>query len=418
MLRPEDNQLLTQTNKGTPMGELFRQYWIPALVVDEIPHPDCPPVRLKLLGERLVAYRNSDGEPVIVEEFCPHRNASLYFGRVEENGIRCVFHGWKFDKHGKCVDLPSEPNPSRSFQESICIKSYPTKEYAGIIWTYMGDPDSIPEFPEFEFGNYPDSHRIVTKWIQQCNYVQGIEANLDSSHVSFLHYGAFAKALSADKDLNRRLTTSRNPRFETYNTDYGLLIGAGRDMEDGQTYWRVTHFIMPCLTLIPRTRDSVAHAQAWVPMDDLNCYSFAISWHSDRPLKDNEIRSIRNGEQIHAKLIPGTLIPVANKSNDYLINRELQATGVSYTGIPGVAAQDAAVIESTDGIPDRTRERLGVSDTAIIQMRKLLMDSAKKLKAGQEIIRLESKRINQLRSFDGFLAKGEKMAEGFDFVKV
>lgn len=401
MLKPEDNQLLTRTNLGTPMGEYFRNHWIPALHVDELPSQDCPPVRVKLLGEYLVAYRNTDGEVNLVEEFCPHRNASLYYGRNEENGIRCVFHGWKFGKDGKCVDIPSEPSESK-LKDKVCLKSYPCKEYGGIIWTYMGAEKEPPELPEYEFGRVPDNHRLVTKWHQKCNYVQGIEANMDSSHLSFLHSGGFDKI----KDLSNTLKSYTAPKIEAHRMDYGLLIGAARQLDAENVYWRVTHYIAPCLTLIPRRDNQPAHAQAWVPIDDENSIGFAITWHDTRPLTNSEVIDLKMGNQIHARVNPGSFTPVYNMENDYMINRKLQESGVSYTGIPGVAAQDASVLESTRGIPDRTREYLGTSDIAIIQMRRFLMDGARNLENGGIIQRPDSKKISKLRSSAITLQKG------------
>ena len=407
MLSTEDNKLLTQTNPGTPMGKFFRQHWLPALHVEELPFADCPPVRVKLLGEYLVAYRNTDGEVVLVEEFCPHRNASLYFGRNEQNGIRCVFHGWKFDKNGKCVEIPSEPRDTNLLNK-VCIKSYPCKEFAGIIWTYMGTEKEPPELPQYEFGRVPDSHRHVTKWHQKCNYVQGIEANMDSSHLSFLHSGGFDK----DKDLSSTLKNYTAPKIEATRMDYGLLIGAAREIEDGNVYWRATHFVAPCLTLIPRRDGHTAHAQAWVPIDDENCIGFAITWHSDRPLTTSEVIDLKEGNQIHAKVNPGSHIPVYNMDNDYMMNRALQASGVSYTGIPGVNAQDASVIESTRGIPNRNREYLGTSDIAIIQMRRLLMDGARSLRDGKPFQAADSRQIARLTSNAGTLPKGVNFQTG------
>lgn len=407
MLTTEDNKLLTQTNPGTPMGDYFRQHWLPALTVEELPFSDCPPVRVKLLGEYLIAYRNTDGEVVLVEEFCPHRNASLYFGRNEENGIRCVFHGWKFGKDGKCVEIPSEPR-NTNLLNKVCIKSYPCKEFAGIVWTYMGTEKEPPELPEYEFGRVPDNHRHVTKWHQKCNYVQGIEANMDSSHLSFLHSGGFDK----EKDLSSTLKNYTAPKIEAKRMDYGLLIGAARELGDGNVYWRSTHFIAPCLTLIPRRDGHKAHAQAWVPIDDENCIGFAITWHEDRPLTTSEVMDLKEGNQIHAKVNPGSHIPVYNIDNDYMINRALQASGVSYTGIPGVNAQDASVIESTRGIPNRNREYLGTSDIAIIQMRRLLMDGARSLRDGNAFQSADSRQIARLRSNAGTLPKGVSFHKG------
>ncbi|MFP7299652.1 Rieske 2Fe-2S domain-containing protein [Neobacillus niacini] len=412
MLKHEDNELLTRTGPGTPMGDLFRSYWIPALHADELPHEDCPPVKVKLLGEYLVALRMTSGNIVLAEEYCPHRAASLYFGRNEEDGIRCAFHGWKFDKDGNCTDIPSEP-PGSKLMKAACIKTYPCKEWGGIIWTYMGDKSKMPELPEFIFGLVPDGHRIVTKWHQKCNYVQGIEANMDSSHLSFLHQGGAGRLLSNDSEVKNTIKHQKAPEIKAIPTDYGLAIGAGRNAGEGKVYWRASQFVTPNWTFIPRNDDATTQCQAWVPIDDENCMSFAISWRTDRPINAFERTAIRSGGLIHAQVKQGSFIPVQNMENDYLINRELQASGANFTGITGVAAQDSAVLESTRGIPDRTREILGTSDIAIIQMRRLLMNSARKLRNGEPIIRHnDGERFRYLNATSGVLPADQDFYEG------
>lgn len=411
MLSHEDNMLLTQTGPGTPMGKVFRSFWIPVMLSTELPEPDCPPVRLKVLSEYLIAYRITNGKVVIAEEFCPHRNASLYFGRNEENGIRCAFHGWKFDENGRCVDTPNEP-PGSKLKEKVCIKVYPTEEKGGIIWTYMGEKDKMPQFPSFEWAEYPEENRFVSKWHQECNYFQGIEANLDSSHVSFLHYGTFGGLGNKNEKIHQLLRAEKAPIFETVTQDYGVTIGAGRRVNHDEIYWRVSQFVAPCWTLIPPTQETGRHAQAWVPIDDVNCMSFAVTWDTSRALTRQEIENLRNGRGIHAKVIQGTFKPYFNKENDYMMNRELQATGHSYTGIPGVSAQDSAVIESTRGIPDRTRERLGMADIGIIQVRKFLMSLARQLRDGGTVPQLDVDRIKKLKAAAGVLKQDENFYEG------
>src|SRR5215472_15260196 len=186
MLSKEDNELLCRTNAGTPMGELFRRFWLPALLPSELPTPDCDPIRFRILGEDLVAFRDSKGTPGFIQNNCPHRGASLFFGRNEEAGIRCVYHGWKFDTSGTCVDMPNEPAES-DFRAKVTAVAYPCVERGGLVWAYMGPPDKRPEPPDLEFTLVPDSHHYVTKYPLDCNYMQGMEGELDSSHVSFLH---------------------------------------------------------------------------------------------------------------------------------------------------------------------------------------------------------------------------------------
>ncbi len=186
MLSAQDNEYLCRVGPGTPMGDLFRQYWLPAIRSDELAAPDCPPLRVKLLGEELIGFRTTSGKVGLVQNACPHRGASLFFGRNEECGLRCVYHGWKFDVHGNCVDIPSEPQDS-TFKDKVKIKAYPTAEYGGCIWVYMGPPDRQPALPRLEWARVPASQRVLSRWIQECNYMQAVEGEIDSAHVSWLH---------------------------------------------------------------------------------------------------------------------------------------------------------------------------------------------------------------------------------------
>src|SRR5262245_55225928 len=191
MLRKEQNDLLTETGPGTPMGRMFRSYWIPALLSDELPDNDCPPVRVKLLSERLIAFRDTNGRYGLVDEFCAHRGVSLWFGRNEACGIRCAYHGWKYDVTGQCVDVPSEPEQS-GFARRVKLASYPLVERGGVLWTYMGPPDEQPPLPQWEFASVPAAQTITTKRLQECNWLQALEGGIDSSHVAFLHRGDLA----------------------------------------------------------------------------------------------------------------------------------------------------------------------------------------------------------------------------------
>src|SRR5665213_1585771 len=185
MLSREENELLTQTGPGTPMGRLIRRYWLPALFSHQLPAPDGDPVRVRLLGERLVAFRATDGRIGLIAEQCPHRTASLFFARNEECGLRCVYHGWKFDLDGNCVDMPSEP-PESNFKHKVRIAAYPCRERGGVVWTYMGPPELMPDFPWLEWAEVPETHRFVTRHLQECNWLQAFEGGFDTSHLTFL----------------------------------------------------------------------------------------------------------------------------------------------------------------------------------------------------------------------------------------
>src|SRR5262245_42743180 len=236
MLRKEQNELLTQTGPGTPMGTMFRRNWIPALLAAELPENECPPVRVKLLSERLLAWRDTQGRLALTDEFCAHRGISLWFGRNEDNGLRCPYHGWKYDHTGQCIDVPSEPEES-GFCKKIKLKSYPLVERGGVLWAYMGPPELQPPPPAWEFCNVPPEQTITTKRLQECNWLQALEGGIDSSHVSFLHRGdlntdpMFKGAKGNQYNLN-----DARPFFEVVESPGGLYIGARRKAENGIYY--------------------------------------------------------------------------------------------------------------------------------------------------------------------------------------
>src|SRR2546425_2200063 len=386
-MRPEENELLTRTGPGTPMGELFRRYWVPALLADEVPSADCPPVRVRLLSENLVAFRDTNDRIAFVDEHCPHRGASLFFGRNEESGLRCVFHGWKFNVDGNCVDMPSEPPESR-FKEKIHLKSYPARELGGMIWTYMGPAEQMPGMPELEWARVTDNHRYVSRRLQECNYLQSMEGGLDSSHVSFLHRDAShvsakgAGSVLRGKGKGRELIQGdTSPKFDVKETDYGLLIGARRNADDDNYYWRISQWLMPWYTSIPPYGEAPLRGHAWVPVDDERCWVYNFSWHPARLLTRDEISEMRAGG-FHFEMTRGANRPVQNKENDYLIDRDLQKSGISFTGIKGLAVQDLALQESMGLIYDRTKEHLGTSDMAVLSARRRLIKAAQELERG------------------------------------
>lgn len=387
-MRREENEFLTRTGPGTPIGELFRRYWIPALLADDLAGPDCAPVRVRLLGEDLVAFRDTSDRIALIDQQCPHRGASLFFGRNEEGGLRCVYHGWKFDVEGRCVEMPSEPSDSH-FKDKIRVKCYPARDLGGVIWTYMGPPNLMPSLPELEWAVVPDSHRYLSRRLQECNYLQAMEGGIDSSHVSSLHSDAALvsektkASVLRGKGIGRELVRGDTaPKFEVTETKYGLLIAARRDADDDNYYWRITQWLMPWYTMIPPYGESPLRGHAWVPINDEISWVYNVSWHPTRPLTREEIAEMRAGGGIHTEMIPGTNQAKQNKANDYLIDRELQKSGISYTGIKGIAVQDIAVQESMGPIYDRTKEHLGTSDTAIIAERRLLMNAARGLEQG------------------------------------
>lgn len=376
MLTKEQNELVTRTNAGTPMGELFRRYWLPALLSEELAENDGPPVRLKLLGERLICFRDSEGRLGVIDEFCAHRGVSLWFGRNEESGLRCPYHGWKFDVNGRCVEVPSEPEGSR-FCEKVRLKAYTLVERGGVVWIYMGPPEFQPPLPEWEFATVPAAHSFMSKRLQECNWLQALEGGIDSSHVSFLHSGGLkSDPLFKGAKGNEYNLADLRPKFEVAETEGGLFIGARRNAEPGHLYWRITPWIMPCFTMVPPRGDHPVHGHFWVPIDDENCWAWSFDYHPTRALTEQEVRAMKDGAGIHCKYVPGTYIPLANKSNDYLMDRARQKTGELYSGVESIAIQDSSLQESMGPIQNRTREMLTTTDRGIMQARRRLMAAA------------------------------------------
>jgi phenylpropionate dioxygenase-like ring-hydroxylating dioxygenase large terminal subunit len=382
LLSQVDNERLCRTDTGTPMGTLMRRFWMPALLAEELPEPDCPPVRVRLLAEDLVAFRDSTGQVGLVAENCPHRGASLFFGRNEEGGLRCVYHGWKFDAAGSCLDMPNEP-PESNFRSKVRVAAYPCLERGGIVWTYLGPIELTPELPDLEWMHVPAEQRAQSKMMYEANYLQTIEGEIDTVHSSFLHsqldYEGKQKTAT---ELHRKYRYShRWAKFVLKPTDGGLLIGAYRPAEDDSYYWRITNWLLPFHTLTPRNPGAAVRGAIWVPRDDESTWMFLVVWHPDRAPTDSELSEVTWCRD----LMPGTWLPRFNRTNDYMVNRAEQRR-ISYSGIPRGSgrAQDAAMVESMGPIYDRTREHLGTTDVAIIAMRRRLLYTLDELDRGIE----------------------------------
>ena len=411
-LTQTQQQTLIETDRGTPMGELFRRYWIPAMLSRELPGPDCDPVQIKLLGEELLGFRDSNGDFGLIQEFCPHRGVSLFYGRNEECGIRCAYHGWKFDINGKCVDMPSEPDES-NFKDKVRVAAYKMIERGGVLWAYMGPPEFEPPAPELEWALLPEANRYVSKRIQECNYLQALEGGIDSSHVSTLHrFNLDDDPMHEGAHGNVYLKADTRPKFEIQDSKSGLLIGARRDADDANDYWRITPFIMPWYTIIPPFGANVIGAHAFVPMDDENCWTWSINYEPSRPLSTEEVAAMDDGMGIHVEYIPGTFRPKANRDNHFLIDRSAQRAKKSFSGVKGISMQDASLQESMGRIVDRTNERLGTSDAAIIAARRTLLRAAEALAdGGQPPIALDPE-SQYVRSASILIPKGVPFAEG------
>jgi len=381
MLTREENERLTRVGAGTPMGETMRRYWLPALLSWELPEPDGAPVRLRLLGEDLVAFRATDGRIGVLEEFCPHRGASLWLGRNEENGLRCVYHGWKFDVTGQCVDQMNEP---RQFCSRIRVTSYPTCEVGGIVWTYMGPKDKLPAPPNFAWTQAPETHRSVSKVIQECNWLQALEGGIDTSHFTIMHRMLRRNALQPGIDPSGPGVRGGAPTLEVDVTDYGYRYFGIRPLGDSN-YVRGYHFVMPFTQLRPPGPDKdEVHGHYWVPMDDGNCmvWNFYSSFGA-APLGDRDRDGSNGGNAYGTHVDPKTFLPYRNRANGWMIDRKMQKTE-TFTGIDGINQQDRAVQESMGRIVDRTRENLGPADRAVVATRKLLLEATDAVARGEQ----------------------------------
>jgi phthalate 4,5-dioxygenase oxygenase subunit len=380
MLRQDINELLTQTGPGTAMGDLFRQYWIPALLADELPEPGCPPVRVKLLSERMIAFRDSDGRYGLMDEFCAHRGASLWFGNNEVGGLRCAYHGWKYDVTGQCIEVPSEPDNS-GFCTKVKLTSYPLIQVGDVLWTYMGDPETQPAPPEFEWVTVPSEQTYTSKRWQESNWLQALEGGIDSSHVSWLHSdGLKNDPLFKGSKGNEYNLNDMRPFFEVVESDGGLLVGVRRNAEEGHYYWRITPWVMPAFTMVPPRADHPVHGHFWVPIDDENCWVFTFDYLPTRAITEAEMTAMKEGRGVHNEYVPGTFRPLQNKDNDYLMDRGAQRRGETFSGIKGIAMQDASLQESMGPIVDRTKERLVSADSGIIKARRKLVQAAQALR--------------------------------------
>ena len=371
MLSSEDNELLCKVGPGTPGGALVREYWLPALMSSELPKPDGDPMRLRLLGENLIAFRDTAGRVGLVRNACPHRGASLFFGRNEGHGLRCVYHGWKFDVTGKCMEMPLEP-PESDYKDKVRAKAYPTHERGGIVWAYMGERTTPPPLPELEATQLDETE--ITLAMRACNWVQGMEADLDTGHVAFLHWGSVRLQDTRPGSFAYYAVKEPTPRYKVVDTDYGTLYGAYRPADNYQTYWRIAHFLFPCWTLAPFIPfEHYRIARAWVPLDDTHTMFVMIGPKEGAGSSRQTIPLLPNTTDWL-----GRFRSVQNAENDYLIDRELQRK-TSFTGIDCIHVQDQAVTESMGEITDHAFENLAASDRMIAITRRRLLLAAKAL---------------------------------------
>ena len=387
MLSREDNELLCRVGPGTPTGNLLRQYWIPALMSSELPEPDGAPVRVRLLGENLIAFRATSGKVGLIQNHCPHRGASLFFGRNEEEGLRCVYHGWKFDCEGACVDMPSEPEES-NFKSKVRATAYPCVERNDVVWTYMGPRPTPPPLPDIEPNMMSRGECVVQKVLRECNWFQGLEGDIDTGHLGFLHLGALKPEDTKPGSFDYYLLADRAPRYDAVDTEFGTSYGAYRPAEADTYYWRLAHFLFPFYTMIPTgVLGMQILVRAWVPVDDEHIMFWSLSVPRSRTGGGGagSAAARSTAAALGFDYLPestdwlGKFRITQHKDNDYRIDRKAQRTE-SYTGIAGIHTQDQAVTESMGPIYDRTQEHLGSSDAMVIRTRRRVIHAAEALR--------------------------------------
>lgn len=413
MLTTEENQLLCRVEGDAPMGRLMRRHWVPAFLSEQVTERDSAPVRLRLFGEALVAFRDSAGRLGVLGEACAHRKASLFFGRNEECGLRCLYHGWKFDVDGNVVDMPSEPDGS-GFVERVKHKAYPTREVGGFVWVYMGPPDQMPDFEPPPWAPTERAKVSIVRIGLPCNWAQIMEGQIDSAHSSSLHSSDMLPApvdtAEAKETHWLRPSTDKQPRIRVQITNYGMRYAALRRPianPERDEYVRITTFVAPFTALIP-PNSSYNVASVIVPKDDTNTYFNFIAWtEGDGGIDQDAWRRFcvaSPGFELDADYRP--VLRMA--SNNYLQDRAAMKNG-SFTGLPGIPNQDIAMWESMGPIADRTSERLGTSDIAVVQFRRIMLKAVRSFMAGGPPIGLVEPHLPQaeLRSYQGVVSKAE-----------
>lgn len=385
MLSAEENELLCRVGPGRPMGEVFRRYWMPAIRSVELPEPDCPPMRVRLLGEDLVAFRDTSGRVGLLAENCSHRRASLFYGRNEECGLRCIYHGWKYDVEGNILDTPAEPAESM-IKHHVTHVAYPCREVNGMVYAYLGPKAEMPLLPDLPWLTLPPEHvRVGRKTINECNWLQTQEGNIDSIHSAFLH-ASVARSRSALHEIEGRYRNQSNPpAFDIEETRWGVVAAARYAAEEGMSLVRTNVFAMPVYTALSNANYVDGKLDGFtvnveVPVDDVTTTRYNISVQFSRPFEGAGWLGRDNGEAQP----DGTKL--FNRANNYRIDRELQRSGVVYSGIDASAPmQDAAMVESMGPMTDRTQEHLGVSDGQVVAVRRFLLAAVKGFQQGKKL---------------------------------
>lgn len=419
----EEQELLVRTGPGTPMGEVFRRYWMPAFVAERLPEPDCPPIAITILGERLVAFRDSGGKVGILDEACPHRGASLAYGRCEEGGLRCIYHGWKVDADGNLLEAPPEKN-QELFAGRIKQTSYPTHEAGGLVWVYMGPRDEMPEFPHWRFCDLPDSHVMAVHYLQEANWLQALEGDIDAPHASYLHLSmkAYRERYTVEDAFAAFFGFHRSPEGHVQHMPWGVDTVWGYALEDperpGEPRTDVEAFLVH--PYVAPATSIVAGGEAlgipfiwhgWTPIDDEHHLVYYVHYDPDKPLSE-EVREQIVQDFGHYKIDKeNEYRTVANRTNRHFQDRKKQKTE-TYSGVEGIAAQDIAVVQSQGRILDRSKEHLGVEDIGVTAVRKFLLRAIKAVQEGRPAPRaLSPAHYAELDGYVGVVPKGSDWRE-------
>lgn len=411
-MTPEQNDLLCRVEGDAAMGRLMRQHWLPACMIEEVAEPDCTPLRVRLLGVDLVVFRDTEGRIGVLDEQCPHRRASLAFGRNEECGLRCLYHGWKFDVHGNAVDMSSEPADAK-LRATMKTKAYPSTESGGFVWVWMGDPNIVPPFDKPNWANAPSGKISIVKVHGACNWAQVLEGSIDSAHSSSLHSSNMPTATdvsgsTATETAWLRPSADKAPRIEVQKTDFGFrYVAIRKSLVDAETsdYIRMTLFVAPFTVHIP-PNDQYHLSQMLVPIDDVNTMFYWIAWHPEKGISQDAWRKFC-GAEIGVDVEPVTFKKVRNADNNYRQDRAAMRAG-DFTGIYGIPAQDMAMWESMGPIADRSDDRLGSSDKAIFTFRTQMYRAAQAVRDGQPAFAGTEPHVPHIKlmSFEGIVPKG------------
>lgn len=411
MLTKEENDLLCRIEGDAPMGRLMRRHWTPVCLIEEVPEPDGAPVKARVFGEDLVVFRDSDGRVGVMDEYCPHRRASLVYGRNEEGGLRCLYHGWKMDVEGNVLEMVSEPTSS-GMAEKVKHKAYPTNEWGGMVWAYMGPSDAVPEFVPPRWAPSADVRVSIAKVLLPCNWAQVLEGAIDSAHSSSLHSSDMVPArvdgAKATSSLWLRPSTDKAPRLQVQRGGYGFRYAAiRRPIHQAQShdYVRSTVFVAPATALIPPNNlYNVANIN--VPMDDTNTAFYFIAW--GHPAQTPETETWRKFlRQTVGVDLDEYYRPLRNIENRFWQDRQAMKAG-NFTGISGFPNQDVAMWLTMGPIADRSHDRLGASDLAIVEFRKQMLEAVRAFQQGGEAIGTGSHAIPaHICSFQAVVPKTE-----------